>query len=92
MWIMKPSDGSKGRHIEVFDDKDEVLAHVGSFREGSVSWVVQRYVANPMLLVGGRKFDVRCWVLVDRDYNVFLHREGVLRTTSVPSMGAAFHA
>jgi hypothetical protein len=32
----------------------------------------------------GRKFDLRCWVLLDAEYNVHLYREGVLRTGAVP--------
>ena len=38
---------------------------------------------RPLLLRGGRKFDVRCWVLLDPDYKVYLYREGVLRTGAV---------
>ena len=53
-------------------------------RTGTVAWVVQKYIANPMLLIGQRKFDVRCWVLVDSSFRVYVHRQGVLRTTSVP--------
>jgi tubulin--tyrosine ligase len=37
-----------------------------------------------MLLAGQRKFDVRCWVLVDASFRVYVHCQGVLRTTSVP--------
>ena len=37
-----------------------------------------------MLLTGNRKFDIRVWVLVDASFRVYVHREGVLRTTSVP--------
>jgi hypothetical protein len=45
--------------------------------------VVQAYVHNPLLLRdGGRKFDMRCWVLVDANYGVHLYRHGVLRVAS----------
>jgi tubulin--tyrosine ligase len=44
--------------------------------------VVQRYLGAPLLLPGGRKFDVRLWVLVDADYRAYAHREGVCRTSS----------
>ena len=47
------------------------------------SWVVQQYIHNPLLLrAGGRKFDMRCWVLVDANYGVHLYRHGVLRVAS----------
>ena len=45
---------------------------------------MQKYVENPMLLTGGRKFDIRVWVLVDCKYKVWMYKEGVLRTTCVP--------
>ena len=51
---------------------------------GNVAWVVQRYMTNPMLLAGNRKFDMRVWVLLDSSFNVYIHKEGVLRTSSLP--------
>ena len=51
---------------------------------GNIAWVVQKYVQNPMLLNGQRKFDMRLWVLVDHQYDIYIHQEFVLRTTSVP--------
>ena len=51
---------------------------------GNIAWVVQQYIKQPMLLEGQRKFDIRCWVLLDANFQVYVHREGVLRTTSVP--------
>ena len=33
-------------------------------------------MANPLLLDGGgRKFDMRCWVLLDSEYNIHLYRQ-----------------
>ena len=34
-------------------------------------------------VVGGRKFDIRAWVLVTSDYRICLYREGVLRTACI---------
>jgi len=52
---------------------------------GSVAWVASAYLGDPLLLEpGGRKFDVRIWVLVDADFGVHVWRRGVLRTCSVP--------
>lgn len=48
----------------------------------SNSWVVQRYISHPFLLSGRRKFDIRCWVLVDDAFRVYLYRAGVCRTSS----------
>ena len=95
LWILKPSDGAKGERIEVMRDLGEIKAFLGKQAElcGEPSsaaggkrsgWVVQRYVDRPLLLRGGRKFDVRCWVVVDAEYRAYLYREGVLRTGAVP--------
>ena len=48
----------------------------------SNSWVVQRYISRPFLLSRRRKFDIRCWVLVDSGFRVYLYRAGVCRTSS----------
>jgi len=31
---------------------------------------------------GGRKFDIRVWVLVDHQFSIWIYKEGVLRTCS----------
>ena len=81
-WILKPSDGSKGKHIVVMNSLAAIKEHIEAQKKGSIAWVVQEYIANPMLLPGRRKFDIRCWVLLDHNYEAWLYREGVLRTTS----------
>jgi tubulin--tyrosine ligase len=45
------------------------------------AWLVQRYVANPML-VDGRKFDVRFFALVTHDKRVFWFTDWIVRTCS----------
>ncbi|KAK2531673.1 hypothetical protein Q9966_008554 [Columba livia] len=53
--------------------------------------VIQKYLEKPLLLEPGhRKFDIRSWVLVDHQYNIYLYREGVLRTSSEPYNSANF--
>lgn len=49
----------------------------------SNSWVLQRYIDRPFLLEK-RKFDMRCWGLVDSNYRIYLYRNGVCRTSSTP--------
>jgi hypothetical protein len=58
-------------------------AEVDSGRH-STSAVVQAYLSDPYLLPGGRKFDIRVWVLIDPAFRVYAHRLGVCRTSSVP--------
>ena len=43
--------------------------------------LLQKYLENP-LLYNGRKFDIRIWVLVDHNLNVFLFKEGHLKCSS----------
>ena len=43
--------------------------------------MLQKYIENP-LLIRGHKFDIRMWVLVDHELNVFYYPEGYLRFSS----------
>lgn len=81
VWIAKHTAGAKGDGIKISDDVHVLLAYIDSKDR---AFVIQRYIHNPLLLDGNRKFDIRCWVLLDSSYNVFLFREGVLRTSSEP--------
>ena len=85
IWILKPSDGAKGERIELMSELPKIQAFLKAQAESESTsgWVVQQYIDRPLLLRGGRKFDVRCWVLLDPDYKVYLYREGVLRTGAV---------
>ena len=91
VWIVKPSNGCKGERIYLSSSYNEIVqflmeeAIYAAHGEAIASaWVVQRYIHNPLLLRGGRKFDLRCWVLLDADYNVWLYQQGVARMAAVP--------
>ena len=45
------------------------------------TFIIQKYIEKPLLLYG-RKFDIRVWVLLNQDYDVFMFKEGYLRTSS----------
>ena len=47
----------------------------------SHKFVVQKYIEKPML-VDNRKFDVRVWVLIDQDMNLYCFKEGYIRLSS----------
>ncbi|XP_071996175.1 tubulin--tyrosine ligase [Engystomops pustulosus] len=82
VWIAKSSSGAKGEGILISSDATQLLDFIDN--QGQVH-VIQKYLENPLLLEPGhRKFDIRSWVLVDSQYNIFLYREGVLRTSSEP--------
>ena len=87
VWIMKPIGKSQGKGIFLFNK----LQHISQWKD-ELRWkpespqaepyVVQRYVMNP-LLIGGKKFDLRIYVLVVcyQPLTVYLYREGFGRFT-----------
>jgi len=72
LWICKPSDSSRGRGIFLISDMSQLVY--------DQQYVVQEYIANP-LLVGGFKFDLRLYVLVTSFHPIrcYLYREGLVR-------------
>ncbi|KAJ6667015.1 hypothetical protein lerEdw1_019018, partial [Lerista edwardsae] len=82
VWIAKASAGAKGQGILISSEATELLDFIDN--QGQVH-VIQKYLERPLLLEPGhRKFDIRSWVLLDHQYNIYLYREGVLRTSSEP--------
>ena len=47
----------------------------------SRTFVIQKYIEKPLLL-HGRKFDIRVWVLVSHEMKVYFFKEGYIRTSS----------
>uniref|UniRef100_A0A7E4VS38 Tubulin--tyrosine ligase-like protein 9 n=1 Tax=Panagrellus redivivus TaxID=6233 RepID=A0A7E4VS38_PANRE len=83
MWIMKPVSGAQGRGIFLFKKLKDIQEWKKKGRStDSVTqpYVVQTYVCNPYL-IGGKKFDMRLYVLVTsfRPLNAWIHREGFAR-------------
>eukprot|EP00668_Euglena_longa_P016108 GGOE01020317.1.p1 GENE.GGOE01020317.1~~GGOE01020317.1.p1 ORF type:complete len:437 (+),score=105.42 GGOE01020317.1:49-1311(+) len=81
IWIAKPSAGSKGAGILLSRSCEGVLDHVDRCQRAKEVFVVQRYIERP-LLVGRRKFDIRCWVLLTAPYDIHLFNQASLRTAS----------
>ena len=59
IWIVKPSGLSRGRGITCIDQLNDILSNIRSHNQT----VIQKYIENP-LIIKGRKFDMRQWVLV----------------------------
>ncbi|XP_025114783.1 probable tubulin polyglutamylase TTLL9 isoform X2 [Pomacea canaliculata] len=88
-WIMKPVAKSQGKGIFLFKRlKDITVWRKGTdsqrlsdqTKETPETYVVQRYIENPYL-IGGRKFDLRIYVLVTSyiPLKAWLYRSGFAR-------------
>lgn len=79
-WIVKPANLNQGRGIEIFNSKSSIMKFI-SYQLPHSLWVVQKYLERP-LLYKNRKFDIRLWVLVKDDYEIFLYKKSYVRTSS----------
>lgn len=81
-WILKPHSSSMGEGIWCMRSMPAILQHCERF----MHCVVQKYVEQPLLLSGGRKFDFRQWVLVKsfEPLEVFLFSEPYCRQCLKP--------
>ncbi|PAA70093.1 hypothetical protein BOX15_Mlig027277g1 [Macrostomum lignano] len=89
-WIMKPAGKAQGKGIFLFRKIRDIEAWKKSSeylpgppdpnKEVPETYVVSRYIDNPYL-VGGRKFDLRVYVLVMSyiPLKVYLYRDGFAR-------------
>lgn len=66
MWIMKPANAAQGRGIFIINKLTQIKRWSNG-RWASLppkeSYVISRYIEDP-LLIGGKKFDLRLYVLV----------------------------
>ena len=80
IWIVKPGHGNRGHGIKVLPSAKAVEAHLRTQKPGC-AFVVQKYIERPLLLgETGRKFDIRQFVLVTHDYQVWMYRDSYVRT------------
>lgn len=89
IWMLKPSDLSRGRGIRCYNSIQKIIDIVAN---SSNQYVIQKYIERP-LLVSNRKvvyclygqFDIRQWVLI-RNFNplqVWVYEEYYLRFSSL---------
>jgi tubulin polyglutamylase TTLL1 len=93
MWIMKPCSKAQGKGIFIINKLSQTKKWANQrwtnmpIKEG---YVVSRYIESP-LLVGGKKFDLRMYVLVlsYRPMQALVYREGFARFCNVKYSAAA---
>ena len=89
IWIMKPVSSSQGKGIFLFKDLKDIQEWKRDGKDKKKndddddtvdSYIVQRYIEKP-LLIGGRKSDMRIYVLVTsyEPLNAWVYREGFVR-------------
>ena len=90
IWIMKPTDKARGIGIFLINKITQLkkwgrdAAKSYTFGQPKDAYVISRYIENP-LLIGGKKFDLRIYVLVT-DWNpliVYKYQQGFCRFCSV---------
>ena len=86
--IFKPDEGCQGDGIYLLSSAGDLDRTLANAKSGTC--VIQRYLADPMLLPDGAgnglKFDLRLYVLISSlsPLRVFLCREGLVRVCSAP--------
>jgi tubulin polyglutamylase TTLL1 len=105
VWIVKPNAKSQGKGIELLHKQSQLKKWAaaaataksaesgpgGAAARAQGSYVVSRYIADP-LLIGGRKFDLRLYCLVTRyrpTLKAWAYREGFARFTNVKYSSSA---
>ena len=88
LWIIKPNDCNRGIGIElitkaaefpkIVQSIDQKVKQMKNLASPPRKLLMQKYIENP-LLIEGRKFDIRVWVLLDSFLNVYVFPEGYLR-------------
>lgn len=89
-WIMKPCGKSQGAGIFLINKLSKLKKWSREAKTtfhpqiGKESYVISRYIDNP-LLIGGKKFDLRLYVLVTsfRPLKAYLFKQGFCRFCTV---------
>jgi len=101
MWIMKPTSKSQGKGIFIINKLAQIKKWSSQSRWAQMplkeAYVISRYIESP-LLIGGKKFDLRIYVLVSsyRPLRVYQYVHGFARfcnakyTTDITDMDNPF--
>ena len=93
-WIMKPAGKARGIGIFLINKLSQLKKWSVKLAPGAPGYpglyVISRYIDNP-LLIGGKKFDLRLYILVTcyKPLKCFIHREGFARFCTVKYIEAS---
>jgi tubulin polyglutamylase TTLL9 len=98
LWIMKPVGSAQGKGIFLINRLSQIAdwKKGAGWRQGDsdrvAQYIVQRYVADP-LTIGGKKFDMRIYVLVTSysPLTAWLYRSGFCRFSTARYDGSREH-
>jgi tubulin--tyrosine ligase len=98
-WILKPSLTNKGAGIRIVADIETVEAAIREEQEVG-QWVLQRYLANPLLLTPSspaapekrHKFHLRVYVVAVGALTVYVYKEALVLFAVQPYQGAGLDA
>jgi len=85
VWILKPHGRAQGKGIVLANKFATVKRFVTQYGKGMRdTYIISKYINNP-LLVGGKKFDLRLYVLVTnyRPLKIYFNKEGFARFCNV---------
>lgn len=80
MWLLKPASLNQGRGIEVSKNMRDIVETIQKKKD--LYWVIQKYIERPFLYKQ-RKFDIRVWVLLNDQFDIYFYLDGYLRTSSM---------
>jgi len=81
-YILKPSSGTQGKGIKLFQNRFQLIE--GLTKSKDTEFVIQEYIEKPLLLEG-KKFDLRIYVLLQgiNNINCYIGNEGLARFCTV---------
>eukprot|EP01063_Lacrimia_lanifica_P014481 TRINITY_DN2105_c1_g1_i1.p1 TRINITY_DN2105_c1_g1~~TRINITY_DN2105_c1_g1_i1.p1 ORF type:complete len:398 (+),score=130.74 TRINITY_DN2105_c1_g1_i1:107-1300(+) len=91
LWIVKPANRAQGKGIFIVTKLGQITKWAkqkwlqGENGVAKEQYIISKYIEDP-LLIGGKKFDLRLYVLVTsyRPLRAYLHQEGFARFCTVP--------
>ena len=90
-WIVKEAGANGGEGIWVFGPRNAAAvasAMAADRPDGTATYVVQRYVANPALWDGTHKFHLRVYALLTGDMRFYVYRKAFAHVVNRPFVGA----